>query len=244
MLTPRRAGERLHQESLTHEAWLTFHAEDRADRLVSQLQPLELLREGRLHPRAAIRETRGQREVITYVREGAVTFEDATGDPGVIRAGEFQRLTAAGEAHYRETNPSPTRAAHIFQLWLRLPDAEFEPGHELVRFTRAERRDRLCVVASPDGREGSLHLHRDAVLYSSILESGRHLVHELAPERSAWLHMVTGSATIGDLVMGVGDGVAITDQPAVALTATEPTEILLLELGAVAMRQHLLDGTA
>jgi hypothetical protein len=87
-------------------------------------------------------------------------------------------------------------------------------------------------VASFDGRKGSLRLHQDAVIYSAMLDPGQHLVHELAPTRSAWLHIVHGEATLGPIVLTTGDGAAITADRAVSLTACAQTEVLLLDLPA------------
>ena len=103
-------------------------------------------------------------------------------------------------------------------------------GHEQKRFSTAERRGELCVVASRDARRGSLRLDQDAVLYSAMLEPGRHVVHELAQSRRAWLHIVQGDATLGDLVLTTGDGVGVTAERAVSITARLRTEILLLDL--------------
>jgi hypothetical protein len=96
----------------------------------------------------------------------------------------------------------------------------------------AERRGLLCVVASPDGRTGSLHVHQDIRIYSTLLDAGQHVVHELRPGRGAWLHVVSGEATLGDLVLGTGDGVGLSGEPAVSFTAREATEILLVDLPA------------
>jgi redox-sensitive bicupin YhaK (pirin superfamily) len=88
----------------------------------------------------------------------------------------------------------------------------------------------LCVVASRDARRGSLRLDQDAAVYSAMLERGRHVVHELAPGRRAWLHIVQGDATFGDIVLTTGDGVGVTAERAVSITARLRTEILLLDL--------------
>ena len=117
---------------------------------------------------------------------------------------------------------------------LRPAQAGLDPGHEQKRFSTADRRGELCVVASPDGRRGSLRIHQDALLYSAMLGRGKHVVHELREGRSAWLHLVEGEVTLGDLVLSSGDGAGLTAERAVSLTAREETEILLIDLGAEA----------
>ena len=106
------------------------------------------------------------------------------GRSGVIHAGEFQRMTSGGGVRHSETNASRTAWAHVFQIGLYPSQAGFEPGHEQKRFSSAERRGLLCIVASPDARKGSLRVHQDARMYSALLDPGQHLVHELAQEES------------------------------------------------------------
>jgi redox-sensitive bicupin YhaK (pirin superfamily) len=140
-------------------------------------------------------------------------------------------MTTGQGTRYREVNASPTDWAHVFQIWLRPSMPGLEPGHEQRRFCNAERRGVLCVVASPDARQGSLRIHQDALLHSALLARGQHIIHELSPGRSAWLHVVDGAATLGDVSLSTGDGAGIAGERAISLTVTEDTELLLLELG-------------
>jgi len=129
-----------------------------------------------------------------------------------------------------------SRRMEFFARTARLPnvpapsESELDCTHEQKFFSVAERRGVLCIVASPDGRKGSLRVHQDALIYSSILDVRQHLVHELPQGRIAWLHVVRGEATLGDLVLTTGDGVGVTGEPAVSFTAQEDTETLLLDL--------------
>src|SRR4029453_16065813 len=159
-------------------------------------------------------------------------YDDSSGRSGVIQAGEFQRTTAGRGSHHSETNASRTDSAQVFQICLRSAQGGLEPGLERKRFSAAERRGGLCVVASPDARRGSLRIHQDALMYSAMLDPGQHVVHELSQGRSAWLHLVEGAMTLGDIVLTTGDGAGVTAERAVSLTAREETEILLLDLGA------------
>jgi len=145
-------------------------------------------------------------------------------------AGEFQRMTPGRGIRCNETNASRTDWTHVFQIGLYPSRAGFEPGHEQKRFSAAERRGVLCVVASPDARKGSLRVHRDAELYSSLLDPGQHVVHELSPGRSAWLHLLDGKVMLGDVILTAGDGAGITVERAVSITAQEESEIMLIDL--------------
>ena len=233
MITVRRATQRHHDWSRKREVWLTFDPQDRTDPLADGFGALEILDEDRLSPGAALpRRPHRDGEIVTYVREGALAYENFSGRSGVIQAGEFQRTTAGRGSHHSETNASRTDWAQVFQICLRPTQAGREPSLEQKRFSAAERRGWLCAVASPDARRGSLRIHQDAVLYSAMLGPGKHVVHELREGRSAWLHLVEGEITLGDVVLSSGDGAGLTAERAVSLTAREETEILLLDLGA------------
>ena len=170
--------------------------------------------------------------MITYVYKGALAQEDSTGNSGVIHAGEFQRLTIGRGVRHKETNALQTDFARIFRISLRSPEDGFDSVHEQKRFAVGLRRNSLCIVASPDGRKKSLRLLQDAFIYSSILDPGHHLVHEISPGRSVWLHVINGEVTIQDLILTEGDSAGVTNEPAISLTAQENTEILLVDLGS------------
>ncbi len=231
MITVRRAKDRRHVKRDDQDLWLTFDAEDPQDPFAHGFGALEILSETQLPPDAIVPlHPRDDAEIITYVAEGALSYENAINGAGVIEAGEFQRVTAGRKAGHSEASRPRTGGAHIFQLWLRPAESQLEPGHEKRRFSAAQRRGFLCLIASPDGRHGTLHVHQDAFLYAAAVDRGYHLVHELAPGRSAWLHIVRGSVDCGGVRLGGGDGAAITAVHTVSFTAQEETEILLLDL--------------
>jgi len=234
MITLRRAEQRHHARSSERSAWLTFHTEDRTDALAGGFGSLQILDENHLRPGAGITgRPHPDAETITYVRAGTLAYQDSTGHSarsGILRAGEFQRVSCRRGARQVETNPSRTDSAQVFKLRLRPPEVAAERGREQKRFSCADRRGVLCVIASPDARTGSLRIRQDAVIFSAILDPGQHLVHELAAGRSAWLHIVHGSVLFGDVVLASGDGAGVTAEHVVALTAREESEILLVDL--------------
>jgi len=168
-------------------------------------------------------------EVVTYVFEGALAYEDSTGRSGVTCAGEFQRRATAPSIRHREKNASLSEWAHVFRISLPTSGGNLEPGLETERFSVAHRRGVLCVVASPGGRNGSLHIQPGALICSAILDSGQHLAYALAPRRSVWLHIVTGEVKMGDVGLTTGDGIGITGEHAVSLIAQGESEILLVD---------------
>lgn len=232
MITPRRAAECQHDKNRKLESWLTFQPQAPAGLLAKGLGNIELLKECRLAPGASVPRASGHdSEILTYVREGALAYENSLGGSGVVQAGEFQRVTVGRGLRHSKTNASRTDWAHFFQIWLGPSEVDLDPGHEQKRFTAAQRRGGLCVVASQDARRGSLRIHQNALVDSALLSPGQHVVRALGPGRSAWLHIVQGEVTLGDLVLGAGDGAAITAEPAVSFTAREESEILLIDLG-------------
>lgn len=234
MITVRRATERHHVQRGEQEKWLTFFPQDGPESLTASFGVLATFNEMHLPPgMSSGPHRRAAAEIVTYVHTGMLAQEDSTGHSGMIRAGEFQRMVIEPRRQYKETNASRTDRVHLFRITLHPPPSVIGPDavNGQKRFTTAQRRNVLCVVASRDGRNGSLRLHQDAVIYSSILDPGRHLVHDLAPGRSAWLHIVSGEATVEDIILNPGDGVGITLEPSVSLTGQEGAEILLVDLG-------------
>jgi hypothetical protein len=233
MITLRRHKQRRHVKRGEQDVWLTFSSDDSADPLADGFGNLEILNEDRLPPGAGAGvplHRHHDAEIVTYVHEGALAYEDSTGRSGVIQSGEFQRMTAGRGIRHSESNASPADWAHCFQIWLRPSRAGLAPSREQKRFSAAERRGGLCVVASPDGRTGSMRLHQDAVIYSALLDPGQHVAHELSRGRCAWLHVVRGELMLDGVVLTTGDGAGVTSDRAVSLTAQSESEILLVNL--------------
>ena len=232
MITLRRATERLHEQNRKLETWLTFDPPERVGGFSNGWGNIESLKECRLAPGAGVPRTSGRDgEILTYVCEGALAYENSLGSSGVVQAGEFKLVTAGRGLHRSQTNASRTDWVRFFQIYLRSSEVDLDPGHEQKRFTAAQRRGGLCIVASPNARRGSLRIHQEALIYSALLDPGQHLARELAPGRSAWLHVVQGEVSLGDLVLRIGDGAGITSERAVSVTAAEESEILLIDLG-------------
>ncbi|MFH2002512.1 MAG: pirin family protein [Planctomycetota bacterium] len=232
MITLRRAMDRRHVQQDGQDSWLTFFPQDQPGPLVDDPGFMALFNEMRLPPDGNTAPyPHDEAEIVTYVYKGALAQENSTGRSGVIHAVEFQRMTLGRKIHHKERNASRTEWAHIFRIALHPSEVGLDWGHEQKRFTVAQRRNVLCVVASRDGRKGSLRICVDALIYSSILDPGHHLVHELLPGRSVWIHVVYGEATLNEIVLTQGDGVGVTSELSASLTVKENTEILLVELG-------------
>jgi redox-sensitive bicupin YhaK (pirin superfamily) len=169
-------------------------------------------------------------EIVTYVLEGALEHRDSLGSGGTIRPGELQRMTAGTGIMHSEVNPSPAEPVHLYQIWILPERAGLEPSYEQRAFPEEERRNRLRVVASPDGRDGSLTIQQDATLHLGTLEAGGEVSHSLASGRHAWLQVLRGAVHLNGRRLAGGDGAAISDEPALAIKAEGPAEVLLFDL--------------
>lgn len=232
MITVRRAEERRHERRGGHEVWLTFAPHHKNGAHVDGFGALELFNEVQLPPGARLpRSLNHDAEIVSYVRVGTLAYEDTLGRSGVLYAGEFQRRNVRRGMGYSERNASQTDPAQVFQIWLHAATAGLEPRQARRRFSMADRRGQMCVVASGDARRGSLLIRQDAVVISAILAPGQHVVHELTPGRSSWLHIVQGEVSLDDIVLTTGDGVGMSSERSVSFTAREQTEIVLVDLG-------------
>jgi len=227
-----RSGQRRYVRGGTKEVWHSFFAEDVRAPFENGFGFLCAFDELRLSPNASSQPSfEDDTEIVTYVYQGALSQEDTVGNSGVIHTGEFQRMSTGRRIGRKETSVSRTGSVHLFRMSLRSAQAGFYGGYEQKRFTEAQRRNLLCVVVSPDGRQGSLRIPQDVLVCSAILDPGHHFVYELTPGRTAWLHAVCGEATFHDIVLTQGDGVGVTNERSLSLTVREKNEILLIDLG-------------
>jgi redox-sensitive bicupin YhaK (pirin superfamily) len=169
-------------------------------------------------------------EIVTYVLEGALEHADSMGNRSVIRPGDVQRMSAGTGVTHSEFNPSPDTPVHFLQIWL-LPNRRgLAPGYEQKAIPEQEERGVLRLVASRDGREGSVTIHQDVDLYASRLQPGERVKHALGKGRHAWLQVLAGRIELNGTEFAVGDGAAISHESALELAALAPTHFLLFDL--------------
>lgn len=169
-------------------------------------------------------------EIFTWVLDGELEHKDSMGNGSVIRPGVAQWMSAGSGVTHSEFNPSPDAPTHLLQIWL-LPDRSgHEPTWDEKEFPPAERTDRLCLLASPDGAEGSLPWRQDARLYASTLTSGGELEHRLDTGRHAWVQVTRGLLDVNGVALNAGDGAAISDETELQLEAHEECDFLFFDL--------------
>jgi quercetin 2,3-dioxygenase len=231
MFQVRKANERGHADHGWLDTHYTFSFADYYDPNFMGLRSLRVMNDDRVAPGGGF-PTHGHRdmEIVTIVLEGALEHKDSMGNGSVLRPGEVQRMTAGRGVMHSEFNPSQTEPLHLYQIWL-LPDRNgHAPGYEQKAFDESKRRNRWQLVASPDARDGSVTIHQDATLSLATLEPGNTLDHRFAPGRHGWLQVLNGSVRLGDKTLTTGDGVAISDERAVQIAATQRAELLLFDL--------------
>jgi quercetin 2,3-dioxygenase len=168
-------------------------------------------------------------EIITYVLRGSVEHRDDLGVAATIQPGTVQRMSAGTGIRHSERNPSPHTETEFLQIWI-LPEARgMVPSYEQKDFGSTNSDGLLQLVASRDGRDGSITVHQDVNLYRGLMRSGEAVVHSVGA-RNVWVQLVSGGLDVGGVVMAAGDGATIGSVAEIAITATDDAEFLLFDL--------------
>jgi len=194
--------------------------------------PLRVINEDRVQPGEGF-PTHGHEnmEIISYVLDGALEHKDSIGTGSVIRPGDVQRMSAGTGIRHSEYNPSTEHPAHFLQIWIVPDETGIEPGYEQKAFAPADRQGVLKLVAARDGRDGALTLHQDVDLYSSLLKDGDDVSLALRDGRRAWVQVARGSVQVNGEALEAGDGVALSNETALRVTAKSDTEVLIFDMG-------------
>lgn len=231
MITIRKAEDRGHFDHGWLDTYHTFSFASYYDPEQMGFRHLRVINDDRVQPGGGF-PTHAHRdmEIITYILSGALEHRDSMGNGSVIRPGEVQRMSAGTGVTHSEMNPSDSEEVHLLQIWI-LPEEEgIEPGYEQKRFPDTEVRDRLRLVASRDGRDGSLTIRQDVSIYAAVLGEGSEVTHSIAPGRHAWLHLARGRVTLNGEPLGPGDGAAVSEESSLTIRGGGPAEILLFDL--------------
>jgi quercetin 2,3-dioxygenase len=193
--------------------------------------PLRVINEDRVAPGGGFpTHPHKDMEIISYVLEGALAHKDSTGVGAIVRAGDVQRMTAGTGVRHSEYNASDRSPVHFLQFWI-LPEREgLPPGYEQKRFGPQEKRGRLRLVASRDGREGSLTIHRDVDVYATLLTPGESVSHTVAQGRSAWVQVAHGEIAVNGERLAAGDGIALSGTDLLRLDGREDAEALVFDM--------------
>jgi quercetin 2,3-dioxygenase len=231
MINIRKSNER----GRANHGWLdthfTFSFADYFDPEHVQFRTLRVMNDDRvaggggfpMHPHRDM-------EIVTYVLEGALEHRDSMGNGSVIKPGDVQYMSAGSGVTHSEFNASKTEAVHLYQIWM-LPEKKgLKPAYDQKNFSEAEKRGKLRLVASADGRDGSVKIRQDNELYATVLSAGDSVRHALKPERHAYVQVARGSVKLNGQQLAEGDGAAISAEKAVELMGVKDAEVLLFDL--------------
>jgi redox-sensitive bicupin YhaK (pirin superfamily) len=231
MITLRRARERGHAQLGWLDTWHTFSFADYYDPKEMGFGTLRVLNDDRVAPGSGF-PTHGHRdmEIITWVLEGALEHQDSTGGGSVIRPGEVQRMTAGRGIQHSEYNPSQTEATRLLQIWILPEEQGLPPGYEQQRIPHEEMAGRLRLIASRDGRAGSVTLHQDTDVHVARLAAGEQVFHAPAPGRLVYLHVARGEVGLNGQRLAEGDGAKVDAAESLAVRALSAAEVLLFDM--------------
>jgi len=231
MIQLRKSEERGHARHGWLESYHTFSFANYYDPSFTGFRDLLVINEDRVKPGQGFGK-HGHRdmEIISYVLEGELAHKDSMGTGSVIQPGDVQRMSAGTGIQHSEFNNSGEKPLHFLQIWINPGSEGLEPSYEEKRFPVEEKRNRLRLIVSPTGEDGAVTIHQDARLYSTILDEGSALTHELRPGRHAWVQVVRGGVDLNGQRLDQGDGAAISDELAVRLIARSQAEVLLFDL--------------
>lgn len=194
--------------------------------------PLRVINDDRVAPGGGFpAHPHSDMEIISYVLEGALEHKDSLGTGSVIRPGDVQRMSAGSGVRHSEFNASKTEPVHFLQIWI-IPERDgLEPSYEQKTFSNAEKRGKLRLIGSRDGRDGSVTIHQDVDLYATLLAAGDEVSHEIAAGRGGWVQVARGSVTLNGETLKEGDGVRVSASGGLRLEGVAEAEVLLFDMG-------------
>ncbi len=243
MLTVRRAEDRGHEDHGWLDTRHTFSFADYYDPKHMGFRTLRVINEDRVQPGRGFG-THGHRdmEIVSYVLDGALEHKDSMGTGSVIRPGDVQRMSAGTGVLHSEYNASKTDNVHFLQIWIAPDKSRIDPGYEQKTFSKEDKRARLRLIASPDGKDSSVTIHADAAVYAAVLEAGEKVEHRVNAGRHAWIHVARGRVRADGIELKAGDGASASDAGAITIeglgeehgaegrAAGEGSEVLVFDL--------------
>jgi quercetin 2,3-dioxygenase len=231
MIDIRKSEERGHADHGWLNTRFTFSFADYFDPKHVHFRTLRVMNDDRvaggggfpMHPHADM-------EIVTYVLEGALQHKDSMGNGSVIKPGDIQYMSAGTGVTHSEFNASKTEPVHLYQIWMFPEKKGQKPVYDQKNFSEGEKRGKLRLIASPDGRGGSVKIRQDNELYATVLGEGESVKHTLKPERHAYVQVARGSVKLNGTELETGDGAAITAEKTVELTGVKNAEVLLFDL--------------
>jgi redox-sensitive bicupin YhaK (pirin superfamily) len=231
MLQVRKSEER----GNANHGWLqskhTFSFGDYRDPNQTGFGPLLVINEDRVAPGQGFG-THGHSdmEIISYVLEGALEHTDSMGTGSVLHYGDVQRMSAGTGVRHSEFNGSKTEQVHFLQIWIEPNVRGIPPSYQETRFAPESKQGQLRLIASGDGREGSVQIHQDAAIYATIMKAGEQHAHALAAGRTGYVHVIRGQVRVNGTMLGGGDALKLRGESGITLEQADDAEVLVFDL--------------
>lgn len=231
MIKIRKAKHRGHFNFGWLDTYHTFSFGDYYDPSYMGFRSLRVINEDFVHAgRGFPTHSHRDMEIITYILEGALEHRDSMGNGSVIRPGDVQRMTAGTGVSHSEANPSSENPVHLLQIWILPQERGLEPGYEQKAFSDEQKQGGLCLIASADGRDGSVAVHQDVSVYAAVLDNKQSVNHQLAANRHAWIQVARGAVVVDGEDLDQGDGAAISGESEFTVSGRNQAEILLFDM--------------
>ena len=231
MVIPRPSNQRGHANHGWLDSYHTFSFADYYDPDEMGFSVLRVINEDRVNPGAGF-PTHSHRdmEIISYVLEGALEHKDSMGTGSIIYPGDVQRMSAGSGVNHSEFNASKNEPAHFLQIWIQPKTLGLSPGYEQKQFLESDKRGRLCLIASRDGRDGSVTIQQDCAVYATVIHQGESVTYQPQAHRKIYIHVARGQVYANDISLNAGDGARVIDEAKIDLSSDSIAEILLFDL--------------
>jgi len=231
MITIHRSNDRGHADHGWLDSRFTFSFAEYFDPEHVQFRTLRVMNDDHIaggggfptHPHRDM-------EIVTYVLDGALAHKDSMGNGSVIRPGDVHYMSAGTGVAHSEFNASGKEPVHLYQIWMFPDKRNYQPTYDQKHFSVDDKRGKLRLVVSPDGREGSVKIRQDNELYATVLGEGQSVKHALKPDRHAYVQVARGSVTLNGKPLETGDGARVSEEQALELTGLKDAEVLLFDL--------------
>lgn len=227
----RPAAERGHANHGWLDSYHSFSFSSYYDPEHMGVSNLRVINDDRIAPRGGF-PTHGHEdmEIVTYVMQGALEHKDSMGNGSIIRPGDVQHMSAGTGVRHSEYNPSAEESVHLLQIWLLPNKTGIEPDYAQQHFSDRKRRNRLALLVSPDGRDGSIRAHQDALLFGTLLDDGGTIEHRPAGARQTYIHVARGAARVNGVLLRAGDAARTDAGAPVRAEGLDNADILLFDL--------------
>jgi quercetin 2,3-dioxygenase len=231
MIECRRSNERGYADHGWLKSFHSFSFAEYYDPKFMNFGALRVINEDRVAPGMGFG-THGHKdmEIVSYVLDGALAHKDSMGNGSAIKPGDVQRMSAGTGVQHSEFNHAKDRPTHFLQIWIQPNQLGIPPSYEEKHFSESDKRGKLCVVVSPDSRDGSVKIHADAVVYAGLFDGEEAASIAIAPGRRAYVHIARGSVVVNGQMLEAGDALKLTDTAAVIVETGKGAEVLVFDL--------------